>query len=72
MNLLTVVYIISLIVVGWAVVDIIRQPTWSMSGGRKLAWAAACILGWLVLGIVGAVAAGIYLGVVRPRLPARR
>jgi hypothetical protein len=72
MGLVTVVYIVSLIVVVWAVVDIIRQPAWSMSGGRKLGWAAACILGWLVLGIVGAVAAGIYLGAVRPRLAARR
>jgi hypothetical protein len=67
----TIIYVVSLIVV-WAVVDILRQPTWSLSGRRKFAWAAACILGWLGFGIVGAVAAGIYFGAVRPRLAARR
>ena len=72
MALVTVLYIVSLVVVVWAVVDIVRQPTWRMSGGRKLAWVASCILGWLLLGLVGAVVAGIYLGVVRPRLSAVR
>lgn len=72
MGLVTVLYIVSLVIVVWAVVDIVRQPTWRMSGGRKLAWGASCILGWLVLGLVGAVVAGFYLGMVRPRLPAAR
>ena len=72
MDLVTVLYIVSLIVVVWAVVDIVRQPTSRMSGGRKIAWAAACILGWLLLGVVGAVAAGFYLAVIRQRLPAPR
>jgi hypothetical protein len=64
-----VLYLASLVFVVWAVADIINQPTWRMSRGRKLAWIWPCVLGWLVLGIVGGVVSAIYLTTVKTRLP---
>jgi hypothetical protein len=61
-------YLVSFVVVIWAVADIARQPQWKMSTGRKVAWILPCVLGWLLFGVVGAVVAAIYLGAVRPRL----
>jgi uncharacterized membrane protein YczE len=61
-------YLVSFVVVIWAVADIARQPQWKMSTGRKVAWILPCVLGWLLYGVVGAVVAAIYLGAVRPRL----
>jgi hypothetical protein len=70
---LALIYPVSLVLVVWAVVSMIRQPLWRMSRGRKLTWAWPYILGWLFLGGGGGgggVVAVIYLCGVRPRLPA--
>ncbi len=68
--LFLLLYIASFVVVIWAVADIARQPQWKMSTGRKAAWILPCVLGWFLFGLVGAVVAAVYLGVVRPRLNA--
>ena len=69
--LLAVIYPASLVLVIWAIVDIIGQPTWRMNRGRKLTWLWPCALGWLLLGgVVGGIVAVVYLTGVRPKLPA--
>ena len=50
----------------WAIVDVAKQP--SLSSGAKTGWIVGLILGTLLLGVVGLVAALIYLFAVRPRL----
>jgi tetrahydromethanopterin S-methyltransferase subunit F len=67
-TLISLIYFVSLIIVIWAIVDIVRQPSYLMSRNRKLGWGLAAALGWFLLGLVGAVIAGIYLFVVRTRL----
>lgn len=66
-----VLYLVSLVFVIWAVADIVNQPAWRMSRGRKLTWIWPCVLGWLVLGVVGGAVSVVYLTTVRARLPAR-
>lgn len=61
-------YLGSLALVIWAVVDIVRQPAVRLSAGRKLGWALGAVVGWLVMGLVGAAVAAVYLVAVRPRL----
>jgi hypothetical protein len=71
-SVVTLVYIASLIIVVWAVADIVRQPSYLMSLNRKLGWGLAAGLGWLILGFVGAIVASVYLIVVRTRLRSLR
>jgi protein-S-isoprenylcysteine O-methyltransferase Ste14 len=71
-SVISLVYIASLVIVIWAIVDIVRQPSYLMNRNRKLGWGLATGVGWLVLGIVGAIVAGVYLFVVRTRLRALR
>lgn len=66
---LSILYIASIVLVIWAVVDVARRPSWAMSTGRKAAWIAGFVIGWLLLGLVGGILAAVYLGVVRKRLP---
>ncbi len=63
-----VLYVVSFVLVGWAIFDIVRQPAWKMSRNRKLAWGLGAGVGWFFLGFVGAIVAAIYLFGVRPRL----
>lgn len=72
MTVVSVIYVASLIFVIWAIVDIVRQPSWRMSRGRKLGWGLASGVGWLFLGLIGAIVAGVYLVGVRPRLSSLR
>jgi hypothetical protein len=62
-------YIVSIALVVWAVVDVVRRPAWVMSAGRKVAWVAGLVVGWFVLGLVGGIVAALYLGYFRKRLP---
>lgn len=61
-------YLVSLAVVIWAVVDIVRQPPSRMGAGRKVGWVLGSVVGWLLLGVVGGIVALVYLAAVRPRL----
>lgn len=68
MSLTLLLYAASLILVIWAISDIIRQPQRKMGRNRKLSWGLAVGIGWLFLGFVGAGIAAFYLIGVRPRL----
>ncbi len=59
------IYGLSLIVVMWCVADVTRRPPDELSRGKKAAWVLASLVGWLLLGIVGAAVAAFYL--VGPR-----
>lgn len=67
----TLLYVGSLVLVVWAVVDIVRQPGWRLSMARKLGWGIGAVVGWLVLGLIGALVAAMYLFGVRRRLAQR-
>jgi hypothetical protein len=66
------VYGLSLIVVVWCVVDVTRRPSDELPRGKKAAWVLASLLGWLLLGIVGAGIAAFYLVGPRRKLNAQR
>lgn len=65
-----VVYLVSLVVVVWAVVDVARRPSAVMSNGKKAAWIIGCVVGWFFFGLIGAVVAIVYLVGPRRRLNA--
>jgi hypothetical protein len=66
------IYGLSLIVVMWCVLDVTRRPPDELPRGKKAAWVLASLLGWLLLGIVGAAIAAFYLVGPRRRLNAQR
>ena len=66
------IYGLSLIVVMWCVLDVARRPPDELPRGKKAAWVLASLLGWLLLGIVGAAIAGFYLVGPRRKLNAQR
>jgi hypothetical protein len=59
-------------VVVWCVVDVTRRPSDELPRGKKAAWVLASLLGWLLLGIVGAGIAAFYLVGPRRKLNAQR
>jgi uncharacterized membrane protein YqjE len=65
-------YLLSLIVVIWAVVDVARRPAPEMPSQKKALWIIGSIAGWLLFGLVGAVVAVFYLVGPRRRLNAGR
>jgi hypothetical protein len=69
---LFLIYVASLALVIWAVVDVARRPSEVMSPGRKAAWIMGSVVGWLFFGLVGAGVAIIYLTGPRRRLNAPR
>jgi hypothetical protein len=66
---LVLIFLISLGLVIWAVVDVAQKPT--ISPGGKAAWIISLIVGTLLFGVVGLVIAVVYLVGVRPRLAQR-
>jgi len=66
------IYGASLIVVVWCIVDVTRRPSDELSIGKKAAWVLASLVGWLILGIVGAAIAVFYLVGPRRKLNAQR
>jgi hypothetical protein len=62
------IYIVSLVFVVWAVIDVGRRPTWQLSRGKKAAWIIASVVGWLLVGYLGAFVAIFYLVGPRRRL----
>lgn len=57
----------SLVPVVWAIVDVTRRPPWQFSMGRKLLWALALGVGWLIVWPFALVASLVYLTSVRRR-----
>jgi hypothetical protein len=66
------VYAASLVLVVWAVTDVARRPSGLLSLGKKTAWIAGFLVGWLFLGIIGAAVALVYLMGPRKRMNAAR
>jgi uncharacterized membrane protein YqjE len=64
-------YALSLVLVMWTVVDVVRRPIYLLSPGRKMAWIAGSVVGWLFFGIVGAFVAIVYLVGPRRRMNAQ-
>jgi hypothetical protein len=66
------IYAASLLLVGWAIVDIVRRPSNEMPAGRKAVWIICSVVGWLLFGIVGAAVAIVYLVGPRKRMNDQR
>jgi hypothetical protein len=66
------IYGASLIVVLWCVIDAVRRPPNQLSPGKKAAWVAASLIGWLLFGIIGAAIAVFYLLGPRKKMNAER
>ncbi len=67
--ILGVLYMISIVPVVWAIVDMARRPVWQFSRLRKLTWAVLLGFGLVFLWPVGPAASIIYLTVLRRRFP---
>jgi cytochrome c oxidase assembly factor CtaG len=67
-----VVYVVSLVLVMWAVVDVSRRPNSQLPARNKAAWIIGSVVGWLLLGIVGAFVAAVYLVGPRRRMNSQR
>jgi hypothetical protein len=66
-----VLYAASFALVVWAVVDIARRPMSMMPRSHKVAWIISSIVGWFILGMIGATVAIFYLVATRRKLNAR-
>lgn len=64
-------YVGTLALVVWAVVDIVRQPRTRLRTARKLGWGLGAAVGWMVVSLLGGAVAALYLFVVRRRLGKR-
>jgi hypothetical protein len=62
------VYIASLVLVIWAIVDLARRPAGAFPPGRKVLWIVGLVAGWFLFGLVGALIAVVYLAGTRTRL----
>jgi cytochrome c oxidase assembly factor CtaG len=62
------VYIASLVLVIWAIVDLARRPASARPPGRKVLWIVGLVAGWFLFGLVGAIIAVVYLAGTRKRL----
>jgi cytochrome c oxidase assembly factor CtaG len=65
-----VLYVASLVVVMWTVVDAARRPPSALPPRRKALWITGSVVGWLLSGIVGAAVAIVYLAGPRRRMNA--
>ena len=65
-----VLYVASLVVVMWTVVDAARRPPIALPPRRKVLWITGSVVGWLLFGIVGAAVAIVYLVGPRRRMNA--
>jgi hypothetical protein len=65
-------YAVSLVLVMWMVVDVVRRPGSQLPPGRKTVWIMGAVVGWLFFGIVGAFVAVVYLVGPRKRMNAQR
>jgi uncharacterized membrane protein len=52
----------------WAIVDVARRPPGVLSPRAKTAWIIGLVVGTLLFGFIGVIAAVVYLVAVRPRL----
>jgi hypothetical protein len=66
------IYVVSLVLVMWTVVDVARRPNSQLPARNKAAWIICSVVGWLLLGIVGAFVAAVYLVGPRRRMNSQR
>ena len=71
-GLLVFINVVSLAVVIWAVIDVIRRPAVALAPKWKALWIAGMIGGWFLFGIIGALVSAFYLAGPRRRLNAGR
>jgi hypothetical protein len=64
-------YAVSLVLVVWTVVDVVRRPAFVLPVNRKVVWIICSVVGWLLFGIVGAFVAIVYLVGPRRRMNAQ-
>jgi hypothetical protein len=72
MSLGFVLYIASLALVIWAIVDLVRRPSAALPSRQKVFWIVGLVAGWFLFPLVGAVIAVVYLAGYRKRLRAGR
>jgi hypothetical protein len=72
MSLGFVLYIASLALVIWAIVDLARRPSAAFPSRQKVFWIVGLVVGWFLFPIIGAVIAVAYLAGYRRRLNAGR
>ena len=65
------IYLATIALVVWGVADAARRPSSVLPSKQKAAWVLGMVVGWLLLGLVGAVVAVVYLMGPRKRLNAR-
>jgi energy-converting hydrogenase Eha subunit H len=63
---LVLLFLVSLGLVVWAIVDAAKQP--ALSSGARAGWIISLVVGTFLFGVVGLVIALVYLVGVRPRL----
>jgi hypothetical protein len=61
--------LVSLVPIVWAIVDVLRRPTWQFPTSRKVLWVITLAVGWLLLWPMALVSAVLYLMVFRKRFP---
>jgi hypothetical protein len=66
------VYLVSLVLVMWTVVDVSRRPSSELPPRNKALWIIGSVVGWLLLGIAGAFVAAVYLVGPRRRMNSQR
>jgi len=60
----------SLVPIVWAIVDVLRRPSWQFSNARKVLWVVTLAVGWLILWPLALASALLYLFAFRKRFPA--
>ena len=69
-GLLVFINVVSLAVVIWAVIDVVRRPAAALAPRWKALWIAGMVGGWYLFGIIGAIVSVVYLVGPRKRLKA--
>lgn len=67
-GLLAFIYLASLAVVVWAIVDVARSPAVALALKWKALWIAGMFAAWFLLGAIGAIVSVFYLAGPRRRL----
>jgi hypothetical protein len=66
-----VLYLASLALVLWGVIDMARRSSDVFPSGKKAAWIIGSTVGWLFFGVIGAIVVILYLVGPRRRMNAQ-
>jgi hypothetical protein len=64
-------YLASLALVLWGVIDMARRSSDVLPPGKKAAWIIGSVVGWLFFGVIGAIVVILYLVGPRRRMNAQ-